>query len=169
MEVARLPGLAFVSESRMTFNNQASCCGGNENRLFMYANGPAVRFEFLELNDIPETGSCQGDCSHGPMVFSSVIEWSADCNNDGLVDKGQILRGQLADTNHDGVPDVCQQPTCRDADFFPDRNINGVDLGVLLSQWGQPTQYTVADLNSDGVVDGIDLGLFLAFWGPCPY
>jgi hypothetical protein len=102
-------------------------------------------------------------------VPNAIIEWSADCNNDGIVDKGQILRGQLQDANGDGVPDVCQQPTCRDADFFPDRNVNGADLGLLLSQWGTPTQYTVADLNRDGVVDGIDLGLFLSFWGPCPY
>ena len=102
-------------------------------------------------------------------VSSFVIEWSADCNSDGVVDKGQILRGQLQDANADGVPDVCQQPTCRDADFFPDRNVNGADLGLLLSQWGTPTQYTVADLNRDGAVDGIDLGLFLSFWGSCPY
>jgi hypothetical protein len=115
-------------------------------------------------NDMSATATC-----YGGSKPSFVVEWSADCNGDGIVDKGQILRGQLQDANADGVPDICQQPTCRDADFFPDRNINGVDLGVLLSQWGAPTQYTVADLNRDGVVDGIDLGLFLSFWGPCPY
>ncbi|MFM8818711.1 MAG: lectin-like protein, partial [Phycisphaerales bacterium] len=77
----------------------------------------------------------------GPLMpVAAIIEWSADCNNDGIVDKGQILGGQLQDANNDGVPDVCQQPTCRDADFFPDRNINGVDLGVLLSQWGARPQ-----------------------------
>jgi hypothetical protein len=34
-----------------------------------------------------------------------IIEWSADCNNDGLVDKGQILSGQLPDANNNGIPD----------------------------------------------------------------
>ena len=37
-----------------------------------------------------------------------LIEWSVDCNNDGIVDLGQILNGQLTDSNGDGVPDVCQ-------------------------------------------------------------
>ena len=37
-----------------------------------------------------------------------VIEWSADCNNDGVVDYGQILRGQLADVDANGVPDICE-------------------------------------------------------------
>ena len=36
------------------------------------------------------------------------VEWSADCNNDGVVDYGQILLGQLADTNANGVPDACE-------------------------------------------------------------
>jgi hypothetical protein len=39
-----------------------------------------------------------------------VIEWSADCNNDGVVDYGQILAGQLQDTNDNGVPDSCDSP-----------------------------------------------------------
>jgi hypothetical protein len=38
----------------------------------------------------------------------SIIEWSADCNNDGLVDYGQILSGELADANANGVPDTCE-------------------------------------------------------------
>ena len=36
-----------------------------------------------------------------------IIEWSADCNNDGIVDYGQILDGTLVDANTDGIPDVC--------------------------------------------------------------
>jgi hypothetical protein len=97
-----------------------------------------------------------------------LVEWSADCNNDGIVDYGQILQGQLADTNQDGVPDICQVPTCVDADLFRDFDVNGADLGILLSQWGPNTPLTVADINDDGAVDGADLGLLLSFWGACP-
>jgi hypothetical protein len=43
-----------------------------------------------------------------PLPVSYVIEWSADCNNDGLVDYGQILSGQLADANANGIPDICE-------------------------------------------------------------
>jgi len=109
-----------------------------------------------------------GEPNWGVLCNSAIIEWSADCNNDGIVDYGQILSGQLADTNQDGIPDVCESPTCADADFFRDFNVNGADLGVLLSQWGPANPNTVSDLNHDGVVNGADLGIFLGFWGPCP-
>lgn len=39
-----------------------------------------------------------------------IIEYSADCNGDGTVDKGQILSGQLADLNSNGIPDGCENP-----------------------------------------------------------
>ena len=45
-------------------------------------------------------------CTPSPKSF--VIEWSADCNNDGIVDYGQILNGQLADSDANGVPDICE-------------------------------------------------------------
>jgi hypothetical protein len=97
-----------------------------------------------------------------------VAEWDADCNNDGSVDYGQILTGQLADLDSNGVPDTCQQPTCAEADIYRDFNVNGADLGILLSQWGPNTPLTDSDLNSDGVVNGADLGILLSFWGACP-
>jgi C-type mannose receptor len=102
--------------------------------------------------------------SSGACCAPSVIEWSADCNNDGIVDYGQILSGQLVDADTNGVPDTCECP----CDVFPDNAVNGIDLGVLLGQWGEVTQYTVTDFNRDGAVDGIDLGQLLAVWGPCP-
>jgi hypothetical protein len=54
------------------------------------------------------------------------------------------------------------------ADLFRDFNVNGADLGILLSQWGPNTALTVSDINSDGVVNGADLGILLSFWGACP-
>ncbi len=61
-----------------------------------------------------------------PADFSGfVIEWSADCNNDGIVDKGQILSGELPDANNNGIPDggptITSQPI--------DQNV-GVDVPV---------------------------------------
>jgi hypothetical protein len=44
---------------------------------------------------------------NGPRT-GYVIEWSADCNADGIVDYGQILRGELIDLNANGVPDICE-------------------------------------------------------------
>jgi hypothetical protein len=120
------------------------------------------------LNNGPEGrwNDYQPTVPQGPDGY--VIEWSADCNADGIVDYGQILQGHLPDTNGNGVPDSCEVLTCANADLFRDSNINGADLGILLAQWGEANAQTVSDINRDGAVDGIDLGLLLSFWGPCP-
>ena len=47
--------------------------------------------------------------------------------------------------------------------------VNGVDLSVVLTNWGVPNpKYPNADTNDDGVVDGSDLATVLAGWGACP-
>jgi len=77
------------------------CCGGdndvggNENCLASSENG--------QWNSV----SCRG----GLGLEHYMVEWSADCNGDGVVDFGQIRAGQLADANSDNIPDVCQCPT----------------------------------------------------------
>ena len=43
---------------------------------------------------------------------SYIIEWSADCNGDGIVDYGQILDGTLIDADENGVPDCCEDGSC---------------------------------------------------------
>ena len=110
------------------------------------------------------------DASECPPYAGSgyIVEWSADCNNDGIVDYGQILTGQLADLNSNGIPDVCEQPTCHDADLYRNNRIDGADLGILLSEWGPVNPSTNSDINKDGVVNGADLGIMLSFWGACP-
>ena len=108
-----------------------------------------------------------GDYFDVLVTQSYLTEWSADCNHDNIVDYGQILLGQLVDTNTNGIPDICELPTCRDVDLFRNGVINGADLGILLSEWGPASANTVSDINRDGRVDGSDLGTLLAFWGPC--
>ena len=54
----------------------------------------------LFWDDRPEVG--------GGALNKALFEWSADCNNDGIVDYGQILSGTLADANANGVPDTCE-------------------------------------------------------------
>ncbi|MHC4977014.1 MAG: PQQ-dependent sugar dehydrogenase [Planctomycetota bacterium] len=44
-------------------------------------------------------------------------------------------------------------------------NVDGADLGLLLSLWGA-TDCSIADLNYDGTVSGSDLGLLLSLWSP---
>ena len=87
----------------------------------------------------------------------------ADCDGDGNGDACEIAAGS-PDFDLDTVPDTCQ---CI-ADLFVDRQVNGADLGALLSQWGPANASTVSDMNRDGQVNGADLGYLLNAWGPCP-
>ena len=121
------------------------------------------RMQFGEGQFTPTVNDVRAD----DPAISFVVEYSADCNSDGIVDYGQILQGQLADANDNGVPDSCESPTCADADLYPNGAVNGADLGIMLSEWGAVTPATSSDLNRDGTVDGSDLGILLAFWGPC--
>ena len=114
-------------------------------------------------NDIGGSGGCWNG------LASYTIEWSADCNNDSIVDYGQILTGQLADSNTNGIPDTCEQPQCQDADITNNQIIDGADLGAMLAFWGPVNPVLPqADINHDGEVNGADLSLLLSFWGPCP-
>ena len=71
--------------------------------------------------------------------YSYVVEWSADCNGDGSVDYGQIQSGELADTNNNGVPDVCElhvtyvQPISGPASGGTAVNINGMNFPTTVS------------------------------------
>ena len=67
---------------------------------------------------------------------SFIIEWSDDCNNDGLVDYGQILDGTVADIDSNGIPDCCEGgPTC-DPDC--DGDVTFVWNPVLIAVLNQP-------------------------------
>jgi hypothetical protein len=123
--------------------------------------------QYLKMSELPyaprwdDVGTGNGNTKCG-----AILEWSADCNNDGTVDYGQILRGELPDINHNGTPDTCE---CI-GDIYVDRAINGADLGALLAYWGPVTSSAASracDLNGDGVVNGSDLGILLAYWGTC--
>ena len=52
-------------------------------------------------------------------------------------------------------------------DINGDGQINGADLGSMLSQWGKcgDSAGCSGDLNGDNVVNGADLGLLLSCWG----
>lgn len=105
--------------------------------------------------------------STGTVTKCDFSPTCADCNHNSVADLQEIVRGDVADTNANRIPDVCEIPGCRDVDLFRDGTVNGADLGILLAQWGVANANTVSDINHDGRVDGSDLGTLLAFWGPC--
>ncbi len=50
------------------------------------------------------------------------------------------------------------------ADVSGDGTVNGLDLGIMLGEWGGTGS---ADVNNDGIVNGNDLGIILGAWGAC--
>lgn len=57
-------------------------------------------------------------------------------------------------------------PDCPE-DLNQDGTINGADLTLILSAWGESNPDF--DLNGDNVVNGADLTFVLAGWGPCTF
>ena len=78
------------------------CCGENGEQDFLHSSEDWVIFG--DENDVAFSNSCPASTTS----YASLIEWSADCNEDGTVDYGQIQSGELADTNNNGVLDVCE-------------------------------------------------------------
>ncbi len=119
---------------------------------------------WVDLSDRP------GDL--GWPVSFAIIEWEADCNNDGIVDYGQILSGELLDSNNNNIPDCCEGgAACSPCPGDVDNSgaVNGVDLAAVLNSWGtNGGKYPGSDVNHDGIVNGSDLAEVLNGWGACP-
>ncbi|MEY3142325.1 MAG: Dockerin type domain [Planctomycetota bacterium] len=141
-----------------------------------YPNNPLASERFAWL----QTANCSGtqgtqiqwddfQPSELPPTVPIIIEWSADCNADGLVDYGQIRAGQLPDANHNNIPDCCENGgSCCPGDTNNDQTVDGIDLATVLTRWGMPgAKFPQADCNDDGVIDGTDLAIVLAGWGGC--
>ncbi|MBC04650.1 MAG: hypothetical protein CMJ34_15310 [Phycisphaerae bacterium] len=137
------------------YNNQPND-GVDENHVVIYASAHTGAFAGWHDN----TDSC-GDVVEN---LGWIIEWSADCNGDGIVDLGQILDGTLADDDDNGVPDCCLCP----GDFNHDGLVDAEDLGLLLAAWGTDGgERPEIDLDGSGDVRAGDLGLLLSLWGAC--
>jgi hypothetical protein len=153
-----LTGSSFDPTEAECCNN--SGCSGVEDYLHLY-----WRTDVLQTwNDIPnDTGPCSSPVSY-------LIEWSTDCNSDGIVDFGQILAGELDDANRNNIPDCCEGAgSCNcPGDVARDGVVNGIDLAAVLNNWGTSGGAINADANGDGIVDAEDLALVLGSWGECP-
>jgi hypothetical protein len=141
--------------------NEPNNIEGGPNDVAHVDGGPSD----LTWNDVPRNGATY-------FNYAAVFEWSADCNNDGVVDYGQIRSGELVDTNANNIPDCCEGPlgcnACR-PDIDQSGAVNGVDLAAILNNWGTPGgKQPRSDVNADGIVDGADLAEVLNGWGSCP-
>ncbi|MCH2134097.1 MAG: hypothetical protein MK116_10145 [Phycisphaerales bacterium] len=118
------------------------------------------------------------DGETGSVVISSIIEWSADCNGDGIVDYGQILDGSLADDDGNGIPDSCElgdfgacclAGTCviTTADYCFAANGSFAGIGINCDDANCPTSCP-GDIDGDGQVGIVDILVVIDRWGLCP-
>ena len=115
----------------------------------------------------PETGLMKGEDYLATLGLSvgagnTIVSFSS-VSPDGTAFTGmiqQILSGALQSFIVHVPPVECA------GDTNGDNAVNGADLSVLLSQFGQSvTPGTGADLNDDGVVNGADLSVLLSSFG----
>jgi hypothetical protein len=152
------------SFTNWTFPEPNDAYGGGENHLHLLGQPPSTG-PVGSWNDALANAA-------GSLIVSYLIEWSADCNSDGIVDYGQIRAGELEDANGNNIPDCCEQSTSCEpcaADIDGSGTVNAVDLAAILTVWGTDGgKYPNADIDGDGEVNGPDLAAVLSNWGSCP-
>ncbi len=144
-------------------------CGGDNNRIGYWNAQQGSPRPFLE--DSPDSALLQCPPSLLGRRVSAIIEWSADCNSDGIVDYGQIRAGELEDTNANNIPDCCEQGVACNcpADIDGSGVVNAIDLAIVIGYWGTDggKDYPQADIDGSGEIDGADLATLLGSWGAC--
>ena len=129
-------------------------------------SGSVEHIGFLNRSGGWNDGGTVLGCAH-----AAIIEWSADCNSDGLVDFGQIRAGELDDANANNIPDCCEQGlTCFcPADIDGNSVVDAIDLAIVIGYWGTNggKEYPQADIDRSGDIDAADLAALLGAWGPC--
>jgi len=89
---------------------------------------------------------------------SAVLTDTIACGN--LPDQ---ITGTWQDDGDNSITPECDSPC--PADLNGDQTVDGADLTLLLSAWGQGN--TDVDLDQNGLVNGADLTILLSFWGGC--
>ncbi|MFM1936428.1 MAG: hypothetical protein RI990_1387 [Planctomycetota bacterium] len=102
-------------------------------------------------NSLAPSGGMASDLTGGPRYWDVAGVVDTGVGAAPVIDRGCF---EMVIT----VPPACP------GDLNDDNAIDGIDLGVLLGEWGGAGS---ADLNGDNSVDGIDLGILLGAWGPC--
>ncbi|MDA0803040.1 MAG: hypothetical protein O2819_04705 [Planctomycetota bacterium] len=117
----------------------------------------------IESATIPPTGTewAYSDQQVGPdTIYVPGHVWrcqDSGCWNIGLFDP-------LAGSDTAGLANLdCEEPSCA-ADLDNSGVVDGQDLAVVLSSWGE----ALGDIDQNGQVDGADLAALLGSWGVCP-
>ncbi len=115
--------------------------------------------------DVTSVVACNDDGA-GCTQYTSIMEADLLCDQEYIIAVGGYVAttalgaGTLNVSVVGGTP--CG-PACA-ADFNGDGVRDGLDMTVILSNWGS----TGGDCNGDGTTDGLDMTVLLSGWGACP-
>jgi hypothetical protein len=121
---------------------------------------PDLNPSLLVLEQCQVTGNDADGEGSGLYIYPTGV--AADTRLIATTICGNVSRNVVGAYQADSASQICD---CR-ADLNSDSIVNGVDLAIILSNWG--TASTTADLTGDGTVGGSDLAIILAAWGNCP-
>jgi len=156
-------GCVFARNSALTFS------GGAIARWWGHVAIPLSSCSFIGNTAVwsgTENWNCCVDCTS--CSFDSTADTTTDCNSNLIPDAAEMLVDASVDANKNGLLDACEPTPCP-GDADASGSIDGVDLAIVLQNWGAPSaKYPGADINADGEVNGSDLAIVLAGWGACP-
>ena len=102
----------------------------------------------------------------GDSSFFSAMSYpqTTDTDGDGVIDLYDYCPALPGSATCNG----CPPDLCCAGDISHNGQVDGIDLGILLAQWGPCKNDCAADITGDGLVDGADLGILLHDWAHCP-
>jgi uncharacterized protein (TIGR03118 family) len=142
-----------VAEAPPTFGQHANrvlVANLGDGRVNAYHHDTGGFHGYLLTNGAPVEIAGLHDIAFGTATASNTLFFTAGDGDDGLF----------------GTINVAGGGTPTDGDLNDDDVVDGADLGILLANWGDATQFPAADFNGDGQINGADLGNLLANWTP---
>ena len=121
---------------------------------------PVSNGSLLSLTGCTISGNTASTIGGGIFIYPTGV--ASETQLVGTTVCGNAVRNISGPYQADATSTICD---CR-ADLSGDSVVNGVDLAIILSNWG--TASAAADLTGDGTVGGSDLAIILAAWGTCP-
>ncbi|UCG50159.1 MAG: hypothetical protein JSU94_10285 [Phycisphaerales bacterium] len=120
---------------------------------------------FLDWHGYAKVYDMTGGMTEWQWERTGCVDSDEDGVNDDLDNCGQTYNPSQADSDGDGVGDVCDGdcPELGGSEW-----IDFADFSVLADKWGSAGGGVAGDLNGDGAVDTGDLAVLAAYWlGSC--
>lgn len=150
-------GLAFVAPGQSIYTTDRTGNAG-------YSSTNWVTIDGTSFSSPYAAGVAALLISIKPNITPAEIEFVMSSTSTDMQSTGYDIFTGWGMINAEKALKAILPPPCP-SDINNDSVVDGVDLGILLGNWG--TSNPTTDLNDDNFVDGLDLGILLGGWGNC--